>query len=156
MHDEKSFCLYVFFDGFWYFLDVCVCGLWWFGYEWGVSAGGFQSICSCFCRRVFMNDFTWDYTGDFTWDFIWGVFDTCARLYLRFYLLFVVFLYLYNIIYIYLLYCLWLYLGLPVLFLDIWLVCLCFAFVWAFAKHCEATQVNFTYLPWLSYIICYL
>jgi hypothetical protein len=37
-----------------------------------------------------------------TWDFIWGVFDTCARLYLRFYLLFVVFLYLYNIIYIYL------------------------------------------------------
>jgi hypothetical protein len=22
------------------------------------------------------------------------------------------------------------------------------------AKHCEATKVNFTYLPWLSYIIC--
>ena len=54
-----------FFDGFCSFLDVCGCGLWWFGYEWGLSAGGFQSICCCFCSRVFKSYFTWDCTGDY-------------------------------------------------------------------------------------------
>ena len=69
------------------FCDVCDCGLRWFGYEWGVSSGGFQSICCCFCRRnctyVLRNDFTWVCTGDFTCDFIWGVLDTFLGLYLR-------------------------------------------------------------------------
>jgi len=54
------------------FCDVCDCGLW-FGYEWGVSSGGFQSICCCFCRRictyVLRNDFKWVCTGDFTCEF---------------------------------------------------------------------------------------
>ena len=69
------------------FCDVCDCGLRWFGYEWGVSSGGFQSICCCFCRRnctyVLRNDFTWVCTGDFTCDFIWGVLGTFLGLYLR-------------------------------------------------------------------------
>ena len=68
------------------FCDVCDCGLW-FGYEWGVSSGGFQSICCCYCRRnctyVLRNDFTWVCTGDFTCDFIWGVLGTFLGLYLR-------------------------------------------------------------------------
>ena len=67
--------------------DMCDCGLRWFGYEWGVSSGGFQSICCCYCRRnctyVLRNDFTWVCTGDFTCDFIWGVLGTFLGLYLR-------------------------------------------------------------------------
>ena len=78
---------YCFSQEFWFFCDVCDCGLRWFGYEWGVSSGGFQSICCCYCRRnctyVLRNDFTWLCTGDFTCDFIWGVLGTFLGLYLR-------------------------------------------------------------------------
>ena len=63
MMKNSLFC--IFFDWFCSFLDVCGCGLWWFGYEWGLSAGGFQSICCCFCSRVFKSYFTWDCTGDY-------------------------------------------------------------------------------------------
>ena len=145
-----------FFDGFWFFLDVCGCGLWWFGYEWGLSAGGFQSICCCFCN-VFMSYFTWDCTGDYLRLYLrclWYLRETILEILLGF-LCEIMYLSISLYVYIYI-YCLWIYLGLPVLLLDMWLVCLCFAFVWALAKHCEATKVNFTYLPWLSYIICYL
>ena len=56
MHDEKYVFLYIFlmnFDIFWMCVVVVCDDL---VYEWGVSAGGFQSICCCFCTRVFMND----------------------------------------------------------------------------------------------------
>ena len=65
MHDEKYVCFVHFFWWVLFFLDVCGCGLWWFGYEWGLSAGGFQSICCCFGSRVFTSYFTWDCTGDY-------------------------------------------------------------------------------------------
>ena len=77
------------------FCDVCDCGLRWFGYEWGVSSGGFQSICYRYCRRnctyVLRNDLhefvletllaslyeeflilSWDFTWEFFWDVMWN------------------------------------------------------------------------------------
>ena len=85
---ENCVFFLLFFSGILiFFCDVCDCGLRWFGYEWGVSSGGFQSICCCYRRRnctyVLRNDFTWVCTGDFTCDFIWGVLGTFLGLYLR-------------------------------------------------------------------------
>ena len=115
------FVLHIFFDGFCSFLDVCGCGLWWFGYELGLSAGGFQSICCCFCSRVFMTYFTWDCT----WDFIWGVFDTCARLYLRFYFfceIVYLYIYIYNIHIIYYLYNIDIYIYIYIIYIILYIL----------------------------------
>ena len=104
-------CLFcIFFDGFCSFLDVCGCGLWWFGYEWGLSAGGFQSICCCFCSRVFKSYFTWDCTGDYLRLYLrclWYLRETILEILFGFFVWNHVSFYL--SIYIYILYCLWLY-----------------------------------------------
>ena len=147
---KNMFVLCIFFDGFCFFLmcvvvdcdDLAMNGV--FPLE-GFNRYVAVSVVECLWVTLL------EIALETTWDFIWSVFDTCARLCLRFYLVFV-WNHVSNCIYNIYIYCLWLYLGLPVLLLDIWLVCLCFAFVWVFAQHCEATPVNFTYLPWLSYI----
>ena len=85
-----------------FFLDVCGCGLWWFGYEWGLSAGGFQSICCCFCN-VFMSYFTWDCTGDYLRLYLrclWYLRETILEILLGF-LCEIMYLSIYLYVYIY-------------------------------------------------------